>query len=582
MTTFDDGYPAVGAEPLGAIPGDVAPPALTLERRIAAGEEPAIVYLAKIRYRDTIDLLIENIGETVGTRAIAAPANEGTGFPEPDSLTLGDGDWCGRPDDVGWAHVEADPRLLDPGEIEVRVPYGSEAVQRAELRIARLEAINDDGFFTGFEEEATVAGGTVELLAVEAHGYASRGIRLYRSSARNLLAGPERAIIEMAPIADRLDASAVQRRFGGTGGPDGTPEMAGLGLPQTYGEAFNVPGVLIDPPNLIGMLHNGEVQDFDLLESGVARIAWDGRDLPSYAALLQSPPAPGFYTKARKVGLYALGDVPVGPITANVRGAVLAGVFSATTAAILGYLFGALLPQAAIAQASFGVLPDDPIGLHVAPEQEVTIAQLASSLLRPFGGFYGDDDLGRLRVGVVNAPGDGPLLGEIEEDEILGEQDPQPLFDDPEWKVEVTWGRNWRVMSESEIALTHPDMTPDLARRLQQEEQIAADADSTIRIAYPSAVPRGGGQANRTRGYFAYELGARRAAQRLRYLTQEPVVSRSIEVPPSIGIRVKPGSQWLFRGKPAVCVRQKLRASRDRYEIDLVQYQRRRALQAAG
>ncbi|MFC5358264.1 hypothetical protein [Azospirillum himalayense] len=110
--------------------------------------------------------------------------------------------------------------------------------------------------------------------------------------------------------------------YAGTGGYEGTAELAGLPRPKARGGTASAPIrgvslVLIDPANRIYQYSDGLGAVVTLYERGGA-VFTPGSDYPSYAALAAATVASGAYATCDALSLVKLGATAEGEITADV------------------------------------------------------------------------------------------------------------------------------------------------------------------------------------------------------------------------------------------------------------------------
>jgi hypothetical protein len=109
------------------------------------------------------------------------------------------------------------------------------------------------------------------------------------------------------------------QRYGGTGGTDGDPSLAGQIKPLAIGSVFNISPVQINATSLIYQVSCSSVLAIDAVRDGGAPLAFSA-DYGTYDLLAAAMVAPGAYASCIALGLFRLGSAPVYLITADVRG----------------------------------------------------------------------------------------------------------------------------------------------------------------------------------------------------------------------------------------------------------------------
>lgn len=569
------GTATIGGVAIASDPAEAITDALPLSLRLIRGDEVETIFFVRVYNRliSAVSPLPVQANAIAGL-PISAEADELPGAGAFDIAFLSDGEWCGRPDDFGAAHLEADPRLISAGNFETNVPYLPEQGRRAQSAVASIEAINADGYFDEFQSKRTTDGLIVQAHVGEVNGYARQHILAYEALGRSVTADLDRAVFEIDTVASLLDRSALIEVYDGVGGSSGDANLAGKFVPLCFGECFNISPDLESFGNLVFRVNAGAVLDITTVKDMGAPLIWDGVDHPDYSSLATAAVAPGFFTKSTAIGRFRLGAEPAGLVTADVRGAILFGAYSARTADILAALAlgPARLDPSLVNLAAFGALPTSSIGIYLDGSQPVTVADIFDALLAPFNGWYGTQRDRRLTVGVIASPNaivsswtiDDPAIYSIDFEE----------FDEPpRYAQAVTWGRNWSPMAESELVdYTGGAITASEWNRLQRTEETYETIDSSVLIRHRAAF-----KGAAVRGYFADEAGAISASKNLLAFLKNPMRKA----------RIKTGLNALFiaegttgslvmdrldlaAGRNATVVRRTLAAERREIEFELL------------
>jgi hypothetical protein len=193
------------------------------------------------------------------------------------------------------------------------------------------------------------------------------------------------AVVSLTDIAERLATPLQAEKFGGTGGVDGSAELAGRPKPIALGEVLNITPVYLGLVDLgdgslpTYMVHWRAVSDIMVVRiRGVEQ------------AEVGSSPAVGEFTHYASQGVFQLGSTPDGPVTADVAGDV-GDAYGAGIGRIIRTLIqdhGPQFADAEIQAASFDFFDTDvpgEIGWFRGPD-EITAASAVDEVLAACGG----------------------------------------------------------------------------------------------------------------------------------------------------------------------------------------------------
>ncbi|MGD8327376.1 MAG: hypothetical protein PVF65_10705, partial [Sphingomonadales bacterium] len=110
---------------------------------------------------------------------------------------------------------------------------------------------------------------------------------LWHGRAASSQTNEEAISITLADPSKELGKPILSERFAGTGGIEGGEDLKGRLKPKAWGFCENVPGILIDPANLIYLLIDGPSTILQVKDGGVP-FAVD-QDYPDYATLAVTP-----------------------------------------------------------------------------------------------------------------------------------------------------------------------------------------------------------------------------------------------------------------------------------------------------
>jgi len=256
--------------------------------------------------------------------------------------------------------------------------------------------------------------------------------------------------------------------YAGTGGNEGTAELAGQAKPHCYGQVHNIEPVLVDATNYVYQVHDGAIQAIDAVyDGGVAlTISTD-------------------YTVDLTNGRFTLVAAPTGIITADVKGSKPGGTYLTTVADIIEHLVedhaGFTYPDD-FDTASFTALNTANSAVVGVYDRETTdLFNVLDRLINSIGGFYGFDRDGKFQVGRVELP-TGAAAFEFDSTNII--EITRLASAVPNHQVRVNYNKNFRVMSESDF-----DASITAAKRdsLVREWSVATASDANVLTPYPNS-----------------------------------------------------------------------------------------------
>lgn len=118
-----------------------------------------------------------------------------------------------------------------------------------------------------------------------------------------------------------LERTVQQSTFGGTGGLDGTTDLAGKCVPVLRGTCLAITPVLVDPVDYIYRVSDGPISGVTLYVGGDSMNFSYAGDVADATA---QQPAPGTYLTSNAQGLIRLGSKPILAVTVDATGAFLA------------------------------------------------------------------------------------------------------------------------------------------------------------------------------------------------------------------------------------------------------------------
>ncbi|MBN50026.1 MAG: hypothetical protein CMN85_10830 [Spongiibacteraceae bacterium] len=272
----------------------------------------------------------------------------------------------------------------------------------------------------------------------------------------------------------KLDKPIQTTLYAGTGSDEGGSELKGKPKPLCYGIAREVKAVLVDNVDLIYQVHDGSVDEITAVYDKGATLTDEGD-----VADLRAAPAPsaGAFKTDEAAGLFRLGASPDGQVTADVRGDNSGGFVSAAADIAKRILTtkGALV-TADLDEASFNrVTASSPAAVGIAiPDEQRQIPEVLTELMANIGGFWTHRRNGKLRVGVLQAPGSASLkLGQADVFGVVSRRHAGR----PAETVRLGYDRTWTVQQEGALAAS---LSADEKALRSNPHRFVESSDATI------------------------------------------------------------------------------------------------------
>lgn len=280
--------------------------------------------------------------------------------------------------------------------------------------------------------------------------------------------------VRLRDLQSRFETRIDRAVYGGTGGLDGRSGLKDREKPLTFGRAYHVPAVLVDPSTLTYQVHDGPIEDVDVVyDSGLAL---------SKAA---GTPAAGHFAVDAEAGTFRLGASAAGTVTADVRGDKTGGVFAETVAGLIRRLVTTRSSSQEPFEidtpsfVAFDAASPDSVGLWI--REGAVIADVLDALADSLGAHYGFDRAGRLTIGRVGQP-DMDGVARYDESQILEIE--RLALARPVWRHTVEYRRYWQTLDAAAIAgAVSEEARADLAEPVRVE----AASDPAIRSRHPLA-----------------------------------------------------------------------------------------------
>lgn len=384
-------------------------------------------------------------------------------------------------------------RLDEEPQLDQEIPVTPEAGTRSGLSAGRIRLNNLDGALDVWPDLYTVAGRKLRVLKAvyerdRLPNYADHSL-LYEATMADWLADEETLEIEIGGARVRLQNPAQNRIYQGTGGEEGDALWAGVRMPMTFGEVFNIEGDLIVAATLTYRLHSGRIRALlDCRDRGIS-LNYAG-DFADYAALAAASLSAGQYASCLAEGLARLHSLNEGSrITWDLEGDVDGrGLFADSHAAIARRVLAlGGIGDAGLASGTFArdwpagraglFLPSiaSAVGARAVDAGGApSIAEVLDRLAASVAGWWGEDETGAIAIGRLRVPAAvesildfGPLdfRGRIEALDLPA----------PRCCQRVGYRLNWTVQTDFAGAVSDADR-----QRFGQDYQETSASDAEV------------------------------------------------------------------------------------------------------
>lgn len=380
-------------------------------------------------------------------------------------------DWTGNPDDSERPNIHFIGRLAD-SDIEVSIPVLPNSQNRIAISSADFSLANMDGAFDG-------------LINNDALQIDNRSVNVYLLPARSSDFSEKAQVFNGVGSAFSVRKESLQIRaqglnyslsspmlglYGGTGGGDGTADMAGLPIMEVYGQCLNLSPQIVDPSKLIYRFHSGLAQSVDGVYVRGAPITL-GTLRADYSALSSAAPAAGTYdyTLTATGSFIRLGSNPDGIVTMDAKGDAAGGYVNTVPEIIKRLLLkgidgtkidaGGFASMAAISAGASGVVFSS----------QITIEDAASLLANGIAAFWGDKGGGIITIGRLNVPtqNSGYIFDTSNiYDEVVPDFVPDDVYP-AVYRALASYAKNWSPLSGQDI-VPAPTISETRRTELQQ------------------------------------------------------------------------------------------------------------------
>ncbi|MDH7971034.1 hypothetical protein QH494_02475 [Sphingomonas sp. AR_OL41] len=267
--------------------------------------------------------------------------------------------------------------------------------------------------------------------------------------------------------------------YGGTGGLDGAAGLKGMLKPMAWGACTNIEAPEIDTAYIIYQVHGyGAVNDILKVYENAIDLGAPVATVPTTMSALQALTlTAGQWAKAPAIGCFRLGSQPTGKVTSDIQGALDSGTYI-TNVATIG---AAILKLGGVASGkidttSLGAFSGYPDCRYYT--DQISVGEAARESFEKAGGWLFCGPTGTWQAGnwfgtktPIALNEDRSTAPQIMPGSIKLEQTAPPNY-----SVKIGYGRNFTVMSDSDISPAVADAQADILTNAAAASAAAAAA----------------------------------------------------------------------------------------------------------
>jgi hypothetical protein len=351
-------------------------------------------------------------------------------------------------------------RVSQPLHLTRSIAVTPESPRRITMEVVGIEIINTDSEFDDYIGGYSIDGRLVVVkIGIKTWRY-DQFVTIYQGRGVSWRYDLDKIEVTARDESHSLDVPLQSNSkgsyiYGGTGGSDGTAELAGKPMPMTFGRALNVSPVLVDPVNLVYQVHVRTVHLIDAYDRG-AQLTYTS-DYADFAALCAAPLSVGEFASSLAYGLFRLGSIPSGLVTANVQGDAVGGYIT-DTFGIVRRIINDFSPL-----DDTNLLLSDFIAMQTAVPWEmgwfrstemIDVSDAISDIVGHCASFWGGTPQGHITVGRLDTPDPSAVSLYLNSYDLknLSIVDPPANVMPPRYRQRVSYQKNWTIQRGEDLA----------------------------------------------------------------------------------------------------------------------------------
>lgn len=410
------------------------------------------------------------------------------------------------------ANQHYSPVLLSPFNFQITFFDGLEPTGRAAIGFGDVVIDNSDGWLDSLIDLGW-SGRPITLFRGEPGAARSSFVQVFQGAVDGLTPSESQVSLRLRTREALLERPLQSLLYAGTGGKEGGSDLVGKRKPLAYGRNFNVPAVLVDAPNLVFQVHEGQTEEIQAVRDRGVPLVIDA-DYPTYTDLLAAMIANGECATCLAEGLVRLGAANAGTVTVDLKGDASGG-YVETAAGIIRRIVTTRLDTVNLVDpddleiAAFDQLDLDqpaPVGLWDGPDSGLTVGQALDAIMSSIGGWWTFTLPGLLTVAILKAPSGMPDAV-LERDDIVLGPTLSMTGGVPSFRRRVGYQRAWTVQQDLAAGVSPADQ-----QLYGSEYRLATVSDAAVLAKHRNA------REVLTAGLFADKLDAEAEALRLQAL----------------------------------------------------------------
>ena len=349
-------------------------------------------------------------------------------------VTTGNG-FVTKPSDTP-ANTSVYPRLADPGTYKRELFSGSKTFGAVKPSFGSLVVANADGLFDTWKNYGFDGQQVILRMGEEGGSYPSSFSTVFKCTMVSMVITEKDITINLTDRLSMLDKPILNRALLGTGGVEGSSDMAGQMLPRAFADPGWVPLKLLDSSNLIYALHTestGGLGAYAQVYDGGVEVIKEA-DYTSVSDLLTNAPSAGKCRVYNNGPTYIrLGTSPTYELRAYALGYKVSGA---------GYTYADLAIEAGISDATLSSAPLPVYGIYI-DDASTTYATVLDEVCTSAVAYYGFDKLDVFRAGYITAAIGSPVYS-FNRNNCISISRSSPDFQEvPTYKLTISSGQTW-------------------------------------------------------------------------------------------------------------------------------------------
>lgn len=273
---------------------------------------------------------------------------------------------------------------------------------------------------------------------------------VFDGSVNDLEANDDMITLTIKDNSSKTDQPLLPPTYTGTGGLEGSEDLANKPKPLAYGVVKNIEPVLVDAANLIYQVHDGSILAVDVVrDSGVMLT-----NMGDVADITTATVGAGQFKTQLSGGYIKLGSTPAGRVTADVKGENK-GAYVVSAAEIIQRILKTRLGAASLSdndidEGAFNALDSVLTGnFGIFITDTTTASSVIDQLLNPAGAYWTFNRQGQITAGVIDKIGTekGQITAGVIDQEGVSRRDIHPAY-----RISVGYSPVWVVQKEDELA----------------------------------------------------------------------------------------------------------------------------------